>query len=37
MPFALTSQVLRYEDWTPEVLEAQQTQLVDLLVKEWAL
>ncbi|MEU6300167.1 DUF262 domain-containing protein [Streptomyces erythrochromogenes] len=37
VPFALTSQVLQYEDWTPDVLEAQQTQLVALLVKEWDL
>ncbi|MFE1173118.1 DUF262 domain-containing protein [Streptomyces sp. NPDC058773] len=37
VPFALTSRVLQYEDWTPDVLEAQQKQLVDLLVKEWAL
>ncbi|MFE5967986.1 DUF262 domain-containing protein [Streptomyces sp. NPDC056463] len=37
VPFALTSQVLQYEDWTPYVLEAQQKTLVDLLVMEWAL
>ncbi|MEW2585888.1 hypothetical protein [Streptomyces virginiae] len=34
---ALTSQVLQYEHWTPDVLEAQQSQLVGLLVKEWDL
>lgn len=37
VPFALTSQVLQYADWTPDVLEAQHKTLVDLLVKEWAL
>ncbi|MFF0550915.1 DUF262 domain-containing protein [Streptomyces sp. NPDC004311] len=37
VPFALTSQVLQFQDWTPDVLEAQQAQLVGLLVKEWDL
>ncbi|GAB3755239.1 DUF262 domain-containing protein [Microlunatus parietis] len=33
--FALTTQVLEYETWTPDVIEARQKQLVDLLVHEW--
>jgi hypothetical protein len=37
VPFALTSQVLQFDDWTPDVLAAQQKQLIDLLAKEWAL
>ncbi|MEU1176881.1 DUF262 domain-containing protein [Streptomyces sp. NPDC005820] len=37
VPFALTSQVLRHDDWTPEVLEAQQRHLVGLLAGAWSL
>ncbi|MFI6085041.1 DUF262 domain-containing protein [Streptomyces sp. NPDC051217] len=37
VPFALTSQVLQHEDWTPDVLAAQHKNLVDLLVEEWDL
>ncbi|MEU1338849.1 DUF262 domain-containing HNH endonuclease family protein [Streptomyces sp. NPDC090075] len=37
VPFALTSQVLQHDDWTPEALAAQQRRLVDLLATEWAL
>ncbi|MFI1048102.1 DUF262 domain-containing protein [Streptomyces griseoruber] len=37
VPFALTSQVLQHEDWTPEVLEAQQRHLVGLLAGAWSL
>ncbi|MET9088744.1 HNH endonuclease family protein [Streptomyces sp. NPDC004237] len=37
VPFALTSQVLQHDDWTPEALAARQRRLVDLLATEWAL
>lgn len=37
VPFALTSQVLQHDDWTPDVLAAQQKNLIDLLAKEWGL
>jgi hypothetical protein len=37
VPFALTSQVLQHDDWTPDVLATQQKNLVALLVKEWGL
>ncbi|MFD7659143.1 DUF262 domain-containing protein [Actinosynnema sp. NPDC059797] len=36
-PFALTIQVLQHEEWTPDVLEARQRQLLDVLKKEWQL
>lgn len=35
--FALTSQVLSRETWTPEHLQHRQAQLVALLAKEWQL
>lgn len=35
--FALTTQVLSYTDWTPEVLEARQKTLASLLIDEWQL
>ncbi|AXY51427.1 MULTISPECIES: DUF262 domain-containing protein [Rhodococcus] len=35
--FALTTQVLGYEEWTPEVLEQRQTELTMKLVDEWEL
>ena len=35
--FALTSQVLTESEWTPQVLERRQRQLIDLLKKEWRL
>lgn len=36
-PFALTSQVLNEENWTPEVLERRQKELIGELEKEWRL
>lgn len=35
--FALTTQVLSEQQWTPEVLEERQTRLVGLLSREWEL
>lgn len=35
--FALTTQVLRESEWTPEVVAARQQQLVDVLAREWDL
>lgn len=35
--FALTTQVIQEQEWTPAVLERRQRMLVDLLVKEWEL
>ncbi|MCQ5365889.1 DUF262 domain-containing HNH endonuclease family protein [Anoxybacillus salavatliensis] len=35
--FALTTQVIREKEWTPEVLERRQKLLVNLLIKEWRL
>ncbi|MET8561816.1 DUF262 domain-containing protein [Streptomyces flaveolus] len=37
VPFALTSQVLHHENWTPEVLATRQKQLTGLLAREWSL
>lgn len=36
-PFALTSQVIHEEEWTPEVLEARQEDLLGRLKKLWSL
>ena len=36
-PFALTSQVLNEEKWTPQVLERRQKDLIRVLKKEWCL
>lgn len=35
--FALTTQVLAVEEWTPEVVERRQTDLLGLLHEEWQL
>lgn len=35
--FALTTQVLGEQVWTPEVVERRQRDLVDVLAKEWQL
>lgn len=35
--FALTTQVLAHDTWTPEVVEGRQQQLTKLLVDEWQL
>lgn len=35
--FALTTQVLQHESWTPEVVEARQKELVKILATEWGL
>ena len=36
-PFAITSQVLQQQDWTPEVLEERQQELTGYLASEWRL
>ena len=36
-PFALTTQVLRESEWTPDVLDRRQRHLIDVLKKEWRL
>ena len=36
-PFALTAQVLSESEWTPDVLERRQRELVDALREEWRL
>ena len=36
-PFALTTQVLTESEWTPEVLERRQSELLDKLKQEWRL
>ena len=36
-PFALTTQVVNESTWTPEVLAERQSNLIDLLKKEWRL
>ncbi|WP_139692962.1 DUF4357 domain-containing protein [Sporolactobacillus terrae] len=35
--FALTTQVIREKEWTPEILKKRQKQLIDLLKKKWDL
>jgi uncharacterized protein with ParB-like and HNH nuclease domain len=35
--FALTTQVIQENEWTPKVLERRQKFLLDLLIKEWEL
>lgn len=36
-PFALTTQVINQEEWTPEILSNRQEQLIDILENEWDL
>ena len=36
-PFALTTQVVNESEWTPEVLECRQRQLIETIKKEWRL
>jgi hypothetical protein len=36
-PFALTSQVLREQEWTPAVIEKRQKELIGVLKKVWRL
>ena len=36
-PFALTTQVLNTDEWTPDVLECRQKELMDTFEKEWRL
>ena len=36
-PFALTTQVLAEDEWTPAVLQRRQRQLIDALKREWRL
>lgn len=35
--FALTTQVLQHDTWTPQVVEQRQSELVSVLIKEWEL
>lgn len=35
--FALTSQVIQQSDWTPEIVEQRQQQLVQILIDAWGL
>lgn len=35
--YALTSQVISEEEWTPEVVEARQAQLLEVLYENWAI
>ncbi|HZG71820.1 MAG TPA: DUF262 domain-containing HNH endonuclease family protein [Chondromyces sp.] len=35
--FALTTQVIQEDEWTPEVLERRQKNLINLLAEEWGL
>jgi hypothetical protein len=35
--FALTSQVLSHEEWTPSLLDARQNELIQMLTTEWCL
>lgn len=35
--FAITSQVIQENDWTPNIIEKRQVKLVDLLIKAWNL
>ena len=37
VPFALTTEVVDEEEWTPEVLERRQARLIAALKKEWRL
>jgi hypothetical protein len=36
-PFVLTTQVLRYQEWTPAVIEQRQTQLLNSAKQLWRL
>ena len=36
-PFALTTQVLNEQEWTPEVIERRQKKLIDKLKEVWRL
>jgi uncharacterized protein DUF1524 len=36
-PFALTTQVLRYHEWTPTVIEQRQNKLINELKQLWRL
>lgn len=35
--FALTTQVLSHDEWTPEVVAFRQSALTELLINEWQL
>jgi hypothetical protein len=35
--FAITSKVLEYDDWTPDVVRKRQEELINLLIKGWKL
>lgn len=35
--FAITTQVLEYDDWTPEIVHQRQQNLIDTLIKGWKL
>ena len=36
-PFVITTQVLRYREWTPAIVEQRQSQLIDTLKQLWRL
>lgn len=36
-PFVLTTQVLRYHEWTPATIEQRQSQLIEALRQLWKL
>lgn len=36
-PFALTTQVLNEQEWTPEVIERRQKELIGVLKRVWRL
>jgi uncharacterized protein with ParB-like and HNH nuclease domain len=36
-PFVLTTQVLRYREWTPAIIEQRQSQLIETLKQLWRL
>jgi len=36
-PFAITSQVLKEEEWTPSVIEKRQAELLDVVKRTWKL
>lgn len=35
--FAITSKVLEYDDWTPDVVRQRQEELINILIKGWKL
>lgn len=37
VPFALTTQILTQDEWTPEIVEARQESLISTLISHWRL